>query len=149
MQARNRKQPLLAGRSECLSAWFSKILFDAVIVANDAIGKEASVATKSRELPIRRNLERITGNAPGYVPLLQLLMIGACLLLTRTSPSSRSYDIFHGEPSELRTLARITRVATRGEPAAIIQFGLLLLIATPVARVVFSAAFGFEQDRYM
>ena len=76
-----------------------------------------------------------------------IVVIGACLLLTRAAHSSHTYNIFRGEPSELRTLAGVARGAIRGEAEAVIQLGLLLLIATPVARVLFSAfAFAFEQD---
>lgn len=76
-----------------------------------------------------------------------IVIIGACLLLTRTAHSNATYNRFQGEPSELRTLSGIARGTTGGEPAAIIQFGLLLLIATPIARVVFSAAaFAVERD---
>ena len=38
------------------------------------------------------------------------------------------------------------RDSLHGRPRGLIQFGLLLLIATPVARVAFSV-FGFTQER--
>src|SRR6185437_3333217 len=63
-----------------------------------------------------------------------VVAIGACLLLARNGHSSHTYHIFRGEPAELRTLGGIARAARRGEPGGIIQLGLLLLIATPVAR---------------
>ena len=76
-----------------------------------------------------------------------VVLIGASQLLTRTAPSSHPYNVFRGEPSELRSLAGIGHGAIKGEPAAVIQLGLLLLIATPIARVLFSAfAFAFEHD---
>ncbi|HKS76538.1 MAG TPA: DUF1634 domain-containing protein [Terriglobales bacterium] len=76
-----------------------------------------------------------------------IVLIGACLLLARTDHSGHSYNIFRGEPAQLRTLAGIAQGARSGEPGAVIQLGLLLLIATPIARVLFSAiAFAFEHD---
>jgi len=76
-----------------------------------------------------------------------IVLFGACLLLARSGHSTRTYSLFRGEPAELRTLAGIAQGASRAEPAAVIQLGLLLLIATPVARVLFSAfAFAFEHD---
>lgn len=76
-----------------------------------------------------------------------IVLIGACLLLARTGHSTHTYNIFRGEPAELRTVAGITQGVRRGEPGAVIQLGLLLLIATPIARVLFSAfAFAFEHD---
>jgi uncharacterized membrane protein len=76
-----------------------------------------------------------------------IVIIGAFLLLGRNGDSRHTYNIFRGEPAELRTLSGIAHGASRGEAGAIIQLGLLLLIATPVARVLFSAfAFAFEHD---
>ena len=48
----------------------------------------------------------------------------------------------------MRSPASILRDALHGEARSIIQLGLLLLIATPIARVVLAAAgFLFERDR--
>jgi len=53
-----------------------------------------------------------------------------------------------GEPTDLRTLSGIVRDALALRGRGIIQLGLLLLIATPVARVAFSvAAFAIQRDR--
>ena len=46
--------------------------------------------------------------------------------------------MFRGEPANLRTLSGIVAEARSGHGRAIIQVGLLLLIATPVARVAFA-----------
>jgi uncharacterized membrane protein len=57
------------------------------------------------------------------------------------------YHIFRGEPNQLRHIAGILKASMALDPAAIIQLGLLILIATPVARVVFSViAFAEERD---
>ena len=53
-----------------------------------------------------------------------------------------------GEPSEYRTVSGIIRGAVSFRGRNIIQLGLLILIATPVARVAFSViAFVLERDR--
>ena len=45
-------------------------------------------------------------------------------------------------------MSGIAHGVAAGEPAAIIQLAVLLLIATPVARVVFALiAFGIERDK--
>ena len=45
-------------------------------------------------------------------------------------------------------IARLVPNAFHGDPVAIIQLGILLLIATPVARVAFLVgAFALERDR--
>jgi uncharacterized membrane protein len=56
------------------------------------------------------------------------------------------YRVFRGEPADLRSLRGIIRSALALRGRGIIQFGLLLLIATPVARVGFSI-FGFAEER--
>jgi uncharacterized membrane protein len=56
--------------------------------------------------------------------------------------------VFHGEPAELRSALGVFRGIGAGHPAALIQLGLLLLIATPVARVALAAvAFATQRDR--
>ncbi|HKD65013.1 MAG TPA: DUF1634 domain-containing protein [Candidatus Acidoferrales bacterium] len=53
---------------------------------------------------------------------------------------------FQGEPSQLRHISGIIKSSLAGDAAAIIQFGILILIATPVARVAFSV-FAFVEER--
>jgi uncharacterized membrane protein len=58
------------------------------------------------------------------------------------------YSTFVGVPEELRTISGICRGALTFRGRSIIQLGLLLLIATPVARVAFSVvAFALQRDR--
>ncbi len=58
-----------------------------------------------------------------------------------------AYTHFQGEPANLRNIGPLLRSLPHPHAAAIIQVGVLLLIATPVARVVFAvAAFLFERD---
>ena len=52
------------------------------------------------------------------------------------------------ERESLRSPADVLRGALHGDARAIIECGLVLLIATPVARVLFSVvAFALEKDR--
>jgi uncharacterized membrane protein len=47
--------------------------------------------------------------------------------------------VFHGEPADLRSVSGIVSAALSHQHGrGIIQLGLLFLIATPVARVIFS-----------
>ncbi len=56
--------------------------------------------------------------------------------------------IFHGEPADLRSVGGVLHGVAAGNSACLIQLGLLLLIATPIARVAFSVyAFASEGDR--
>jgi uncharacterized membrane protein len=61
--------------------------------------------------------------------------------------SHANYHAFVGEPTDLRSWMRILHSALNLRGRGIIQLGLLLLIATPVARVAFAAfAFAVERD---
>lgn len=71
-----------------------------------------------------------------------VILLGGSLFLIRHGAAVVDYHTFHGVPPELRSITGITNGAIHGEALPIIQFGLLLLIATPVLRVVFSV-FGF------
>jgi uncharacterized membrane protein len=53
--------------------------------------------------------------------------------------------VFHGEPSEMRSLSGIIHSSLTWHGRGIIQLGLVLLIATPVARVAFSI-WGFAEE---
>jgi uncharacterized membrane protein len=56
--------------------------------------------------------------------------------------------VFRGEPAELRYVGSIARGALTLRADAIMQLGLVLLIATPVARVAMSlVAFVLQRDR--
>jgi uncharacterized membrane protein len=76
-----------------------------------------------------------------------VVLIGGILYLRQSSGPRPDYIHFHGESDNLRSPAKIFVLAVHGNPEAIIQFGLLLLIATPIFRVVVAAAgFALEKD---
>ena len=68
--------------------------------------------------------------------------------LARHGREPADYRVFQGEPSELRSVPGVVRDAMELSGRGIIQLGLLFLIATPVARVIFSIwGFAAERDR--
>jgi uncharacterized membrane protein len=76
------------------------------------------------------------------------VLFGGILYLFRFGTSSPHHAVFQGEPLPLRTVPGILALTAHGDPRGIIAFGILLLMATPVARVVFSVwAFARERDR--
>jgi|SRR5580704_9268520 uncharacterized membrane protein len=75
-----------------------------------------------------------------------VVLIGAIIYLARHGFSPANYRVFHGEPDELKSTHGIVRYAFQRHGRGLIQLGLLLLIATPVARVTFSV-FGFARER--
>ncbi|MGB2676156.1 MAG: DUF1634 domain-containing protein [Candidatus Acidiferrum sp.] len=77
-----------------------------------------------------------------------VVFVGGLLYLYSFARTPVNYRLFHVEPAELRSFLPIIHSAWHLESRAVIQFGLLLLIATPVARVLFSViAFALERDR--
>ncbi len=74
-----------------------------------------------------------------------VVAVGAAIYLARHGREPASYRVFHGEPTDLRTLSGIVHDAIGLHGRGIIQLGLLLLIATPVARVAFSI-WGFAEE---
>jgi uncharacterized membrane protein len=93
-------------------------------------------------------IENVLGNLLRAGVLLSafVVSIGAIIYLVRHGYAPVDYRIFRGEPADLRGLRGIVRDSLALRSRAIIQFGLLLLIATPVARVAFSIA-GFAKER--
>ncbi len=76
-----------------------------------------------------------------------VVVLGSIVYLVHHGSSIPSYHVFQGEPTDLRTLSGIFHDAFAFEGRGIIQLGLLILIATPVARVMFSiVAFTLERD---
>lgn len=84
----------------------------------------------------------------GVVSAAVVVLIGGGLYLARHGAGHPEYGTFAGEPDALRSVSGILHAAAQLRSGGIIQLGLLLLIATPVARVAFSLlAFLREQDR--
>jgi uncharacterized membrane protein len=83
----------------------------------------------------------------GVLLAASLVFIGGVVYLSRHDLPAINYRVFQGEPQELRTVDGILREAAKFHGRGLIQLGLLLLIATPVARVLFSVfAFIYERD---
>ncbi|WP_263366310.1 DUF1634 domain-containing protein [Edaphobacter bradus] len=77
-----------------------------------------------------------------------VVLVGGLLYLKAHPHTSVNYRTFVSEPAELRHPGALLREVAAGNAAALIQFGVLLLVATPIARVVFAViAFAMERDR--
>lgn len=77
-----------------------------------------------------------------------IVLVGGIMYLLHASGPRPDYSHFLGVAEHLRTPSGIWRGIMRGDAASVIQFGLLVLIATPVVRVIL-AGIGFlmECDR--
>ena len=75
-------------------------------------------------------------------------LLGGVLFLSRHWSEPVSYQSFHSQPRVDRIIPEILKGVSHGRARSIIQFGILLLIATPVARVALSlVGFALERDR--
>ncbi len=82
----------------------------------------------------------------GVILAALVVFAGGVWYVAKARDAAPNYRTFRGEPAELRHVTQIVREAISLHPAGLIQLGLLLLIATPVARVVFSVV-GFAMER--
>ena len=84
----------------------------------------------------------------GVVLAAAVVLWGACIYLSRHAHEPTDYRVFRGEPSDFRTISGVIQSVISGRGRGLIQLGLLLLIATPIARVAFSiVGFALERDR--
>jgi uncharacterized membrane protein len=77
-----------------------------------------------------------------------VVLLGGLRYLAKYGATERYYGTFTGEPADLSHVGGIVRAALDLRGRGLIQLGLLLLIATPVARVAVSlVAFLRQRDR--
>ncbi|MBV9389847.1 MAG: DUF1634 domain-containing protein [Chroococcidiopsidaceae cyanobacterium CP_BM_ER_R8_30] len=83
----------------------------------------------------------------GLVIASSTVLVGGVLYLIRHGLEPAEYQVFRGEPFLFRSPNGVVTAVSLGSSRGIIQLGLLLLIATPVARVAFSLlAFLLQRD---
>ena len=97
-----------------------------------------------------RRLEGIIGQLlrAGVLLSAATVTVGGVLYLVQHHADRVSYRVFSAGGPAIQTLSGIFQSAARFDSQGLIQFGLLLLIATPVARVAFAVVgFALERDR--
>jgi uncharacterized membrane protein len=82
----------------------------------------------------------------GLLAATAVVLVGGVIYLARHGGETPSYRLFHGEPVALRSIGGIVEMAEDWLGRGFIQLGLLLLLATPVARVAFSV-YAFIRQR--
>lgn len=82
----------------------------------------------------------------GVVLSASIVLIGGIMYLVQYRYLVPSYRIFHGEPTSLSHLKTILAGVVTFNSRSWMQFGLWILVATPIARVAFSI-FGFFKER--
>jgi uncharacterized membrane protein len=95
-----------------------------------------------------QQVDQIIGNLlrAGVLAAGVLAAAGGAVYLARHGGEPADYRVFRGEPSDLRSPMGILADAAAVHGRGLIQLGLLVLIATPVARVVFSV-YAFLRQR--
>lgn len=83
----------------------------------------------------------------GVLLAILVVLLGAALYLGGHGRRIADFRVFHGSPWDLRSAPAVVRAALGGQREAVIQLGVLILIATPVARVLFAlVAFAWDRD---
>jgi uncharacterized membrane protein len=83
----------------------------------------------------------------GVMLAAAVVLLGGICFLSKHGNEQPAYHVFHAAPTADRTIAGVVRSLGPSNCQAVIQFGLLLLILTPIARVAFSlAGFALERD---
>ena len=107
-----------------------------------ALAKDESSFDDRRMEPMMGRLLQV-----GVMLASAVILVGVVLYLDSRHPSVADYGVFVSEPEALRQPGKLRAEIVHGNAAALIQLGVLLLIATPVARVIFAiVAFLMERD---
>ncbi|RYD91642.1 MAG: DUF1634 domain-containing protein [Sphingobacteriales bacterium] len=96
----------------------------------------------------KKDMQLIIGRLlqTGVFASIGIVFVGGVIYLTRHGHELANYEVFKGVPGYIHPKYVFKSIfAMRGR--AIIQLGIMLLIATPVIRVIFSAiGFVYEKD---
>jgi uncharacterized membrane protein len=105
--------------------------------------------TDNRQTRMDQKLEVVIGHMLriGVVTAATIVLIGGVYYLVQNSSATPAYGTFHGTSKHFANLAGMARNIRALNSYGIIQLGLLVLIATPILRVMFSViAFAAERD---
>ncbi len=76
------------------------------------------------------------------------VLVGGAMYLAAHAGERSSYNVFKAAPIQVRHPVPLLYGVEHGDPSAIIELGLLLLVATPICRVIFAVlAFAVERDK--
>jgi uncharacterized membrane protein len=84
----------------------------------------------------------------GVLLAASVVLLGGVMYLIAHGGEGANYRIFSARPIALRHPSALLRGVVRGDAVAILELGILLLVATPICRVIFAViAFALERDR--
>lgn len=95
-----------------------------------------------------QDVQLLIGNVlrRGVIISMSVVFCGGLIYIYRHGNETASYQKFTGEPGFLKNIPGIFQGVMAFKGRAIIQTGILLLIATPIARVLLSV-FGFLREK--
>lgn len=101
-----------------------------------------------KNFPSDKDIQVILGTLlrVGVIASMSVVLIGASVYLMLNHSEVVDYHRFDSHKTDFSSMAAVFSGLKRLDSAAIIQFGVLLLIFTPILRVVFSI-FGFLIER--
>ncbi len=105
--------------------------------------------TEDQQTKIDQKLEMLIGHTLriGVVTAAVIVFIGGVSYLVQDRSTVPSYHTFHAASMRADNLSGIVRNVHALNSEGIIQLGLLVLITTPILRVIFSVvAFALERD---
>ena len=94
--------------------------------------------------------ERVIGGLlrGGVIASVAVVVAGGVFYLIHHGAETPAWGQFRGEPYDLRSVGGIVAGAVTLRARDLVQLGLVMLMATPVARVAFSVfAFAAQKDR--
>jgi uncharacterized membrane protein len=100
--------------------------------------------------PTDKQLESAIANMLrfGVIIAAVVVVVGGLIYLRNPLIARPDYSHFHAAPTTLRTIAGVLHGVSRLDARSVIQLGILLLIATPVTRVIFCiVGFSRQGDR--
>lgn len=103
----------------------------------------------SGHAPAEAHVEQMVGNLLriGVLIAAAVALLGGIAFMLHHGSLIPDHSVFRGQPAMLSSLSGVIAGAVALEPAAIVQLGIVLLIATPVARVLLTlVAFAVQRD---
>lgn len=107
------------------------------------------MTTASGHAPAEEHVEQMVGNLLriGVLFAAAVALLGGIAFMIHHGSLVPDHSVFRGQPAMLSSLSGVIAGAAALEPAAIVQLGIVLLIATPVARVLLTLiAFAVQRD---
>jgi uncharacterized membrane protein len=103
----------------------------------------------SGHAPAEARVEQMVGNLLriGVLIAAAVALLGGIAFMIHHGSMTPDHTVFRGQPAMLSSLTGVIAGAIALQPAAIVQLGIVLLIATPVARVLLTLiAFAVQRD---